>query len=439
MRLVHGVYFFECGDMVYLRNVNDGHDYSFTPIVYDILCFLKENPGTDLEEICGHLQQLYRVEDPEEFRQDIRSFLDLLLDNHLVTMDEMPADQGNPDIMGQLERIYEEKGRLLSATFELTYRCSERCIHCYVDDDCAKAPAPELTLAEYREILLQLKDMGCIKLLLTGGEVCLRQDLIDIARYAVELGFLVDVYTNGISMTEAQFEALCDMKPNSVSFSLYSGDPKVHDAITRVPGSFEKTLKRAMMFKCAGVDTFFKTVVIRQNLDTLDGLFRLGKRLNIEVNPATSIADTHSGQSAQRFRLDTPELRSRALAILEQYRYVPDPGKRDMDASVCFAGLNCMSIDPYGGVHPCLAFTTPVGSVQKTPLRQIWQESEFLKTLRAFRFRDLSPECGECQYRDSCAVCLGAAYEESGGKLCPGCDSCNWARSNYETSRKGNL
>lgn len=187
------------------------------------------------------------------------------------------------------------------------------------------------------------------------------------------------------------------------------------------------------MFKCAGVDTFIKTVVIRQNLDTLEGLFRLGERLNIAVNPATSISDTHLGKSAQAFRLDTPKLRKQALQILEKFGYQSAPSLlRDLDGSVCKAGVISLSIDPYGGVHPCLAFTTPIGNVRETPLRRIWQENEFLKTLRAFRFRDLTPRCGICSYRDHCAVCLGAAYEESGGRLGPGCDSCDWAKSSYE-------
>ncbi|MDO4332465.1 MAG: PqqD family peptide modification chaperone [Eubacteriales bacterium] len=432
MRLIDGAYFFECEDMVYLRNVNDGHDYIFNSIVSDILRFIKETPDCSEEMLCDHLKELYEVEDGEEFRQDIHAFLAELMDSGLIGS-EQSASPSDDSVVGQVERLYEKNGMVYSAAFELTYRCSEKCIHCYVDDDCSAAAAQELTVEEYKDILHQLKEMGCVKLLLTGGEVCLRRDMADIAGYAVKLGFLVDIYTNGISMTDDQFGALCNMKLNSVSFSLYSGDPGVHDAITQVPGSFEKTLKRAMMFKCAGVDTFIKTVVIRQNLDTLEELFRLGERLHIDVTPATSISNTHLGRSAQTFRLDTPKLRGQALQILKKFGYKPAPSaQRDLDGSVCKAGITSLSIDPYGGVHPCLAFTAPIGNVRETPLERIWQENEFLKSLRSFRFRDLTPECATCSYRNHCAVCLGDAYEESGGRFGPGCDSCHWAKSCYE-------
>lgn len=434
MRLADGVYFFECGDMVYLRNVNDGQDYSFNSIVYDILGYIKEHPDCNEDALCEHLQQLYEVEDGEEFRKDICRFLNELRDDHLITADG-PAIRPNFGIWDQVEQVYESSGQLLSATLELTYRCSEKCIHCYVDDNCAEAPEPELSLEEYRDILHQLREMGCINLLLTGGEVCLRRDFSDIVRYAVDLGFLVDVYTNGISMTQKQFEDLCEIKLNSVSFSLYSGDAAVHDRITQVPGSFEKTLKRVMMFKCAGVDTFIKTVVIQQNLDSLESLFRLGKRLNIAVKPATSISDTHTGQSAQRFRLDTEEKRKKALDLMNRYMgKTTGISKRDLDGSACKAGILTLSIDPYGGVHPCLAFTKPADSVRNKPLREIWEKDAFFHRVRAVRFGDLSEKCRTCTYADYCAVCIGSAFEESGGEFCPECDTCAWAKLKYDSA-----
>lgn len=437
MKLVPGVYFFECDDMVYLRNVNDGNDYCFNAIVSDILQFIKEHPGCEEDTLCSHLQQLYEVEDAASFREDIHYFLEELAQNSLILVSGF-SQEPTLSVTEQIQRKYARETRVYSAGLELTYRCSEKCIHCYVDDNCSQAPAPELSLEEYKSILNQLKEMGCISLLLTGGEVCLRRDFIDIARYAAELGFLVDIYTNGISMTDEQFDALCQLKPNSVSFSLYGGDPETHDGITLVPGSFEKTLKRAMMFRCAGVDTYFKTVVMRQNLHSLEKLFQLGKRLKIAVMPATSINDTHSGCSKQRFRLDTPELRREALEIIGRYGSGFEADiQRDVDAVPCRSGVIGLTIDPYGGVHPCLSFTTPVGSVRETSLRDIWENSSFLKKLRSLRFRDLSPDCGTCQYRNHCTVCIGAAYEASGGTLCPGCDSCDWAKSRYEAGQRG--
>ena len=432
MTLKSGVFYYDCGEYVYLRNVNNAKDYFMSPVSYDILEYIKQNPGCHLEGICNALTDLYEVASAADLWDDIHTFVEELEKEQLLAEEQtIPASESG--ISDQLQAMYQDSGKLYSATLELTYRCNEKCVHCYVDDACHANVKKELTLEEYQSVLDQLKAMGCIHILLTGGEVCLRNDFLEIARYAVSSGFLVDIYTNGIAMTDSQFEQLCDMKVNSVSFSLYSADPSVHDAITNVPGSFDRTLKRLLMFKCAGVDTFLKTVVIQQNLDSLEGLFEFGKRLNIPVNPATNISDTHTGVSKAGFRLKSQAQRHCAAQIIQKYDSVnPKMLHRNLDSAVCHAGITTLSVDPYGGVHPCLAFTEEIGSVRQQTLTEIWEQAPLLKKLRYFRFRDLSESCGSCNYADTCGVCIGAAYSESGGSLCPNSDSCHWAKANYD-------
>ena len=431
MKLTDGVYFYQKGDKVYLRDVGRRKDYLFSSTAWDILTYIQENPGCDPEDLTAWLARIYEVPDEAEFRRSIAEFLKELDRSGILISQAKPEPLPQPGIPDRVELLSLEAGQLCTATLELTYRCSERCIHCYVDD-CPTAARQELTAAEYKAILEQLKELGCIRLLLTGGEVCLRKDLTEIAAMAVSMGFLVDIYTNGISMTDEQFDALCDMKVNSVSFSLYGGDAATHDAITRVPGSFEKTLKRMMMFKCAGVDTYIKTVVIRQNLEALEGLYRLGKRLGIDVKAATAIADTHNGCSAQPYRLDSQEQRLQAMGLISRYEQLPPPAPRNMDAHVCKAGLTTVSVDPYGGVHPCLAFTTAAGSLREASLAEIWKNAELMRRVRAFRFPELSEQCGSCKYSGHCSVCIGAAFEAAHGHFRPDADTCQWSQARYD-------
>lgn len=434
MKLTKGIYYFDCTDFVYLRNVKLAKDYQFNPIVLDILNVIQANPDCEMEDICTAMAKIYDIADLDALREDVESFLQELIAEQIVS-EEVTEEIAEGAIHDQVQDLYQNQGRLFSATLELTYRCNEKCIHCYIDDVSPENVKRELTLEEYKGIIDQLKDMGCVHLLLTGGEVCVRRDFLDIAQYAVDAELLVDVYTNGIAMTDAQFDRLCAMKVNSVSFSMYSADPSVHDAITKVPGSFEKSLKRMMMFKCAGMDTFMKTVVIQQNLDSLPGLFELGRRLNIPVNPATNISDTHTGASKGCFRLKNQQQRLQAAMMLQKYEPVKLDGlHRNLDGLVCKAGITALSIDPYGGVHPCLAFTESIGSVREQPLEEIWRNAPMLRRLRSFRFRELSDKCSLCGYADTCGVCIGAAYSESGGRFCPNSDSCGWAKANYDAA-----
>jgi len=59
----------------------------------------------------------------------------------------------------------------LSVQLDLTYRCNERCVHCYLDHD----DHGEMTTAEIRSLLDQLAEAGVFFLTMSGGEILLRK------------------------------------------------------------------------------------------------------------------------------------------------------------------------------------------------------------------------------------------------------------------------
>jgi MoaA/NifB/PqqE/SkfB family radical SAM enzyme len=50
---------------------------------------------------------------------------------------------------------------------DVTYRCNERCVHCYLDHD----DHGEMTTAEIKDLLDQMADAGVFFLVLSGGEI----------------------------------------------------------------------------------------------------------------------------------------------------------------------------------------------------------------------------------------------------------------------------
>src|ERR1044071_8613079 len=79
----------------------------------------------------------------------------------------------------------------LGVQLDVTYRCNERCVHCYLDHD----DHGEMSLAEIRDLLNQLADAGVFYLSLSGGEVFMRRDFFDILEHARSLLFNVKVKT----------------------------------------------------------------------------------------------------------------------------------------------------------------------------------------------------------------------------------------------------
>jgi Fe-coproporphyrin III synthase len=73
---------------------------------------------------------------------------------------------------------------------DLTYRCHQHCLHCYIPEAWAsgEGPRPELTTDQVKSILDQLAAAGTFPMALSGGEVFLRPDLTAMGHYRLGHG-----------------------------------------------------------------------------------------------------------------------------------------------------------------------------------------------------------------------------------------------------------
>ena len=421
VKIVPGVSYHSFDDKVYVHSVDSQKDYIFSGIALDILDYCSANANSSIDNLCDWLAKQYEV-DKTELQNDIEEFVGELMEEKILyetaNADNEPSLQPIPVEVGA---DFVKNHRLFSLTLELTYRCVEKCIHCYIDDSAPICTDNELTLNEYKNILLQAKEMGCVNVLLTGGEVLLKKDFCDIAEYAASLGFIVNVYTTGVGLTDEVFERLCAIKLNSVSFSLYSGNAIEHDKITGVKGSFEKTLKAMLMFRSAGVHTFIKSVVMRQNAEQLESLYQLGKRLKIHVTISPRVVSGHEQKSADDYSLGNEDLYRKFFRL--NSRYITDDYNKPIDENIrqailngaaCGAGLNTLSIDPFGGVHACVTFKNSFGSIRNNSLKDIWEQSKTLAYLKNRKTREIVPLCETCKYIEFCQVCVAELIQEKG-------------------------
>lgn len=419
------VYFRKFDEYNYVRNVVLTTDYIMNETSYDIMEFVRSHQPCDIADVLEYLKTVYDSTGDETFEQDIREFIEQLINDGVLVSDEV---QEEPEYLrGIIQQKCFEVHQLFSACLELTYRCNERCVHCYAD--IPSNQKEELSTSEVFDVIDQLKDMGCMGVLLTGGEVTLRPDFMEIARYVKQSGMLVDIYTNGLMVTDDIMDEMIELKPNSVSFSFYGGTPEVHDLVTTVKGSFEKSLKTMMTMKCAGIDTYMKSVIMKENADDYENLLKLGKRLRIPVKGSISIMPTHRGKQADQHRLLDRDSYIRILELEEQY------GVRDFsrDASkrgryICASGLDSMSIDPVGNIHPCNAHPEVLGNVRENRLKDVWEKSEVLMRMRDVRPQDVSESCASCKDYNYCSVCVGSAIRENGA-LSPCSDTCMIAQA----------
>ena len=148
--------------------------------------------------------------------------------------------------------------------FELTKRCNLGCYHCYV-----VKREDELPTSRWLELVDEVADAGCLSVTLTGGEVCLREDWLTIARAVRRARMVVSIFTNGTLLDEDALDALAQLTPAIVSLSLYGSDADTHDAVTMVRGSFERTMRSLRGLRDRGVRCRVSTVLMKETFSSL--------------------------------------------------------------------------------------------------------------------------------------------------------------------------
>jgi len=184
---------------------------------------------------------------------------------------------GLTPIMDRLIARTVEKHRPLSVHFDLTYRCNERCVHCYLDHD----DHGELTTAECLKVLHDLARSGALFLTFSGGEIFLRPDLYEILAAARGLHFDISLKTNALLVTPERAARLREFDVRRVQISVYSDIPAVHDAITKVPGSLLRTLAAIPILLEHGLQVKLACPLMQENLMAYRGVMALAEKLGI--------------------------------------------------------------------------------------------------------------------------------------------------------------
>jgi len=302
----------------------------------------------------------------------------------------------------------------ISVHLDITYRCNERCVHCYLDHD----DHGEMTTAEIRNLLDQLADAGVFLLTLSGGEVLMRRDFFEIVEHARRLLFNVKIKTNGVMIGEREAQRIRKLGVEQVQISVYSHRPEVHDAITKLPGSLKKTIDAIRFLKSQGLKVVIANVLMAGNQFDNAGVIALAKELGVAYTVDPTITPKMDGdRSILALRIPGSDLKQvfqnpDLVGDVEAFCAPPPvPGEDIMDGYPCSAGHTACYISPYGDVFPCVQFPLPSGNIRRQKFIDIWRYSPQLEEVRSIRARDL-PTCSTCSHVGTCTRCPGLAYME---------------------------
>ena len=320
-------------------------------------------------------------------------------------------------------RAWTRAGKLFELHCDLLYQCDLDCVHCYLDDKARRI----LPTAFWTDVFDQAAELGVFSVLLSGGEIFLRKDLLALIAHARHRGLFVHLKTHGGHIDAAAARALRDLGVSTVALSYYASEATVHDTITRRAGSHAATRRALGHLVDAGLLTVAAIPVMAQNADHWLAAVAEVEALGAFAGLNPEMKSAHSGDAFPR-DLGAAEPHLVALARFVASRPRPEAAADDSAACEvgdgatsdwearrdCGAGHTGLYVGPEGDVTPCVSWPMPIGNLARgDTLDGLWRGSSQLAAIQARR-SGARAICATCEVREDCTFCAGEAWLETG-------------------------
>ncbi len=346
------------------------------------------------------------------------------------------------DEWGQkLQKSLGNKRYPLGCTLELTERCNLSCVHCYINRPAGDraAMAQELTTEQVKVILDTIAAAGCLFLLLTGGEVLLRPDFGEIYRYARQLGMLVNIFTNGTLLTPEIADLLAESRPYMVEITLYGATAETHDAITGVPGSFERTRRAIDLLLERRLRLGLKTIVLKPNRHELPAVRAFVEGLGLDFRyDGTIWPRVDGGRQPYAQALSVEELVELDRQDPKRQQEWDEVAERFSGKLIraeyvfgCGAGLRSFHVDSTGKMSICTMARRHQFDLLRMSFAEAWAQLGLLRQQK----RVLDTICQTCEIGGLCSQCPGWSYAVHGDDETPVEYVCELGRLRYAESQ----
>lgn len=279
----------------------------------------------------------------------------------------------SPSGWASLKREALEHDVPLVVHLELTRACNLNCVFCCTAQT-GEAEAP-LSLAEWSTVLADLRSLGCLILVLTGGEPLVHPHFREVLLEARQRGFAVRLFTNGTLVDREMAQELGAVGLLAVELSLHGATAETHDRTTGAPGSFDAVWRAVDLLREAGLRVLLKTPLSRLNEHKLGAVTALAQQRGVPLRLDPAIIPRDDGRADSLCYSAGAEATEELFGLLAAEGELR-PADRPPGGTNCGVGRLTMAIDPEGRVYPCVRWRhESLGSVREDSLRDIWLRS----------------------------------------------------------------
>lgn len=330
----------------------------------------------------------------------------------------------------------------------VTKACNLKCVHCYASADANPSP-DELTNAEGKALLEDIKKFGCPAVLFSGGEPLVRPDVLDLIAHARSLELPVTLSTNGLLINEAMADNLLDVGLRYVGISI-DGIRERHDKLRGMEGAFDQTLAAIDRCVARGIKVGLRFTVHGLNYHDLDEIFSLCvdhgiarlciyhlaysgrgdgmQKVDLEAGKTRDIVDHIFARTQELHAANLPlevltvgNHTDAAYLLLQLEKTDPQRAievrQRLEGTGGNRSGCNISSIDPTGNVHyDQFSWHYTCGNVRQRSFSEIWSRADDnrLAILRD-RQAHLPEKCRGCRFLSICNGNLRTRAEAATG------------------------
>lgn len=339
--------------------------------------------------------------------------------------------------------------------WELTQACQLHCLHCRAEAQTCRHPN-ELTFEEGKKLIDDIHKMNNPMLVFTGGDPLMRDDVFDLAKYAIDLGIRVSITPSATpNVGKEAMERAKEVGLSRWAFSLDGPSADIHDHFRGTTGSFDLTLEKIRYLHQLKMPLQINTVISRYNIDYLEEMAKLIESLEcvlwsvfflvptgrgkqgdmisavehekvfIWLNELSKISTfdikTTAAQHYRRVVLQDKMRRKEVLLDHIQYKDVLKDGTTGLVNGLGRApkgvndGNGFIFISHVGDVFPSGLLPVKTGNVREQSLVDIYRNSPILKKLR--NPNGYKGKCGKCEFRNVCGGSRARAYALTGDYL----------------------
>lgn len=315
----------------------------------------------------------------------------------------------------------------ISASFELTPCCNLQCDMCFISMKATevKEHGGLKDLDFWLRLAQELKEMGTLFILLTGGEPLLYPHFKELYQELKKMGFIITLNTNGTCITEEIAQLFHAYRPRRVNVTLYGASRETYEKLCHRADGFDQCMNGIRLLRQYDIDTKLNVSVVKENKHEFDEILAIGDRFGIpsEVNsymfPCSRT--TRNGMGAIDARL-TAEEGGRYDALYQKHKHSSEfkeviaatlkeaeettPYQNEV-VITCRAGKSSAWINWQGRMTPCVMMEYPAISLKEVNAKKAWKNlEEMMKELPAHS------DCKGCKLWKLCQACYASVSLE---------------------------